>query len=211
MIVLIIIKINLFLDGKSFTDNISQLMTVHASLCDTVTLINAAYGVVALVITITCLIHLIITPYFLIIEADGRREPLFLAVQGLWCIFHIWRLLMIVQPTYAATTEGKKTAALVSQLLSVSPDREGRKQLEIFSLQLLHRPLEFSACGLFTLDRTLVTSIAGAVTTYLVILIQFQKEDDTKGNFDNMLKNATQMLKNASTLHNITAGRLGLN
>lgn len=86
-------------------ENISALMTVHASLCDTVTLINAAYGVVALVITITCLIHLIITPYFLIMEADGRREPLFLAVQGLWCIFHIWRLLMIVQPTYAATTQ----------------------------------------------------------------------------------------------------------
>ncbi|XP_011686318.1 PREDICTED: gustatory receptor for sugar taste 43a isoform X2 [Wasmannia auropunctata] len=198
-------------DGKSFTDSISQLMTVHASLCDTVMLINAAYGVVALVITITCLIHLIITPYFLIMEADGRREPLFLAVQGLWCIFHIWRLLMIVQPTYTATTQGKKTAVLVSQLLSTSPDKESRKQLEIFSLQLLHRPLEFSACGLFTLDRTLVTSIAGAVTTYLVILLQFQKQDEDKGNFDNILKNATQMLKNASTLHNLTAGRLGLN
>ncbi|XP_071640841.1 gustatory receptor for sugar taste 43a-like [Temnothorax longispinosus] len=198
-------------DGKSFSDSISQLMTVHASLCDTVLLINAAYGVVALVITITCLIHLIITPYVLIMEVDGRREPLFLAVQGLWCIFHIWRLLMIVQPTYAATTQGKKTAVLVSQLLSMSSDREERKQLEIFSLQLLHRPLEFSACGLFILDRTLVTSIAGAVTTYLVILIQFQKDDDTKGSFDNILKNATQMLKNASTLHNLTAGRFGLN
>jgi len=93
----------------------------------------------------------------------------------------------------------------------VSPDREGRKQLEIFSLQLLHRPLEFSACGLFTLDRTLITSIAGAVTTYLVILLQFQKEDDSKGNFDNILKNVTQMLKNVSTLHNLTAGKLGLN
>ncbi|XP_071568792.1 gustatory receptor for sugar taste 43a [Temnothorax nylanderi] len=198
-------------DGKSFSDSISQLMTVHASLCDTVLLINAAYGVVALVITITCLIHLIITPYVLIMEVDGRREPLFLAVQGLWCIFHIWRLLMIVQPTYAATTQGKKTAVLVSQLLSMSSDREERKQLEIFSLQLLHRPLEFSACGLFILDRTLVTSIAGAVTTYLVILIQFQKDDDTKGSFDNILKNATQILKNASTLHNLTAGRFGLN
>ncbi|KAM0728547.1 Gustatory receptor for sugar taste 43a [Formica fusca] len=174
-------------DGKSFTDSISQLMTVHASLCDTVSLINTAYGVVVLAITITCLIHLIITPYFLIMEADGRREPLFLAVQGLWCIFHIWRLLIIVQPTYATTMQGKKTAVL-----------------------LLHRSLEFSACGLFTLDRTLVTSIAGAVTTYLVILIQFQKEDDTKGSFDNILKNATQMLKNATTLHNITVGRLGL-
>ncbi|XP_018398189.1 PREDICTED: gustatory receptor for sugar taste 43a-like [Cyphomyrmex costatus] len=182
-------------NDKSFTDSISRLMTVHASLCDIVMLINAAYGVVALMITITCLIHLIITPYFLIMEADGRREPLFLAVQGLWCIFHIWRLLMIVQPTYATTTQGKKTAVLVSQLLSMSPDKENRKQLEMFSLQLLHRPLEFSACGLFTLDRTLITSIAGAVTTYLVILIQFQKEDDTKGSFDNILKNATQMLK----------------
>ncbi|XP_029665840.1 gustatory receptor for sugar taste 43a-like isoform X3 [Formica exsecta] len=92
-------------DGKSFTDSISQLMTVHASLCDTVSLINTAYGVVVLAITITCLIHLIITPYFLIMEADGRREPLFLAVQGLWCIFHIWRLLIIVQPTYATTMQ----------------------------------------------------------------------------------------------------------
>ncbi|XP_071650660.1 gustatory receptor for sugar taste 43a-like isoform X2 [Temnothorax longispinosus] len=202
---------DLGLDGKSFSDSISQLMTVHASLCDTVLLINAAYGVVALVITITCLIHLIITPYVLIMEVDGRREPLFFAVQGLWCIFHIWRLLMIVQPTYAATTQGKKTAVLVSQLLSMSSDREEKKQLEIFSLQLLHRPLEFSACGLFILDRTLVTSIAGAVTTYLVILIQFQKDDDTKGSFDNILKNATQMLKNASTFHNFTAGRFGLN
>lgn len=55
--------------------------------------------------------------------------------------------------------QGKKTAVLVSQLLSTSHDREGTKQLEIFSLQLLHRPLEFSACGLFTLDRTLVTSV----------------------------------------------------
>ncbi|KYM83296.1 hypothetical protein ALC53_06227 [Atta colombica] len=54
---------------------------------------------------------------------------------------------------------GKKTTVLISQLLSISCDKESRKQLEIFSLQLLHRPLEFSACGLFTLDRTLVTSL----------------------------------------------------
>ncbi|XP_014476530.1 PREDICTED: gustatory receptor for sugar taste 43a-like [Dinoponera quadriceps] len=197
-------------DGKASTDNISQLVTVHASLCDTVTYINAAYGVVILVVTITCLIHLIITPYFLIMEADGKRQPLFLVVQTMWCIFHIWRLLIFVQPTYAATTEGKRTAVLVSQLLSANHDKEIRMQLEIFSLQLLHRPLEFSACGLFTLDRGLVTSIAGAVTTYLVILIQFQKDDDNKGNFDSILKNATLILKNAS-FYNITAGKMGPN
>ncbi|XP_025261972.1 gustatory receptor for sugar taste 43a [Camponotus floridanus] len=197
-------------DGRSFTDSISQLVTVHATLCDTVLLINTVYGVIVLVITITCLIHLIITPYVLIMEADVKRESLFVTVEGLWCIFQIWRLLVIVEPTYATIMQGKKTAVLVSQLLSMDHDREGTKQLEIFSLQLLHRPLEFTACGLFTLDRTLITSLAGAVTTYLVIIIQFQKEDNTKGNFDIILKNATQMLKNATILHNITAGRLGL-
>ncbi|XP_072744582.1 gustatory receptor for sugar taste 43a-like [Anoplolepis gracilipes] len=145
-------------DGKNFTDSISQIVTVHASLCDTISLINSAYGVVVLAIIITCLINLIITPYFLIMETDGRLETLFLVVQILWCIFHIWRLLMVVQPAYATTMQGKKTAILVNQLLSASHERKEVKQLEIFLLQLLHRPLEFSACGFFTLDRTLLTS-----------------------------------------------------
>lgn len=103
------IMINLFSDGKSFTDSIAQLVVVHASLCDTVTLINTAYGVIILVITITCLTHLIITPYCLIMAADRRQEPLFLAVQGMWLIFHVWRLLIVVQPTYTATMQVTRT------------------------------------------------------------------------------------------------------
>ncbi|XP_029179082.1 gustatory receptor for sugar taste 43a-like [Nylanderia fulva] len=197
-------------DNRSFMDKISRLLAVHSSLCDTISHINIAYGVFILLITITCVTHLVIAPSFLILDPGRTREPLFFTVEALWCVFHTLKLLMIVQPTYATTMQGKKTAVLVSQLLSASYDREGTKQLEIFSLQLLHRPLEFSACGLFTLDRSLVTSIAGAVTTYLVILIQFQKEDDTKISFDNILKNATLILKNATTRHNFTAGKLGL-
>lgn len=69
--------------------------------------------------------------------------------------------------------QGKRTAALVSQLLSCCFEADARRELEIFSLQLLHRPLEFSACGLFSLDRNLITSIAGVITTYLVILVQY--------------------------------------
>ncbi|KAJ9583546.1 hypothetical protein L9F63_022109, partial [Diploptera punctata] len=47
-------------------------------------------------------------------------------------------------------------------------------QLELFSLQLLHQKIQFTACGFFPLDFTLLYSIVGAVTTYLVILVQFQ-------------------------------------
>ncbi|XP_076652990.1 gustatory receptor for sugar taste 43a [Halictus rubicundus] len=183
--------------------SISEMVQVHSTLCDTVGLINVAFGVVILAVTTSCLLHLVIAPYFLILQAAEEHEWIFLAVQGMWCIFHVARMLIIVQPSYWTVVEGKKTAVIVSQLLSSSFDANARQQLEVFSLQLLHRPLEFSVCGLFSLDRTLITSIAGAVTTYLVILIQFQNADDTKGQVDS-LKNATQILKNAPSFQNLT-------
>lgn len=188
---------------KLYTSSVSELMIVHASLCDTVSLVNGAFGVVILTVTVTCLLHLVITPYFLILQAVESNEWIFLLVQGGWCIFHITRMLIIVQPSYFTVVEGKQTAVLVSRLLSCSFEANTRQELEIFSLQLLHRPLEFSPCGLFDVDRTLITSMAGVVTTYLVILVQFQNADDTKGEVD-IIRNTTQILKSLSLFQNIT-------
>ncbi|THK33058.1 gustatory receptor 3, partial [Diachasma alloeum] len=144
--------------AREMTDAISQLINVHSSICDTNLLLNKAFGLPILVVTITCLLHLIITPYFLMMEANSDKESLFIAVQFAWCAFHVFRMLIVVQPCYATTTESKKTAVLVSQLLTYQWEPYVRKQLELFSLQLLHRPLDFTACGLFSLDRALITS-----------------------------------------------------
>ncbi|XP_043265030.1 gustatory receptor for sugar taste 43a-like [Colletes gigas] len=196
-------------ESKPYVNGISELITIHSSLCDVVSLINSTFGMVILAVSVTCLLHLIITPYFLILQANEKHEWIYLIVQCMWCIFHVSRMLIIVQPSYFTIAEGKRTAVLVSQLLSSNFKADDRQQLEIFSLQLLHRPLEFSACGLFSLDRTLITSIAGVVTTYLVILIQFQNADDTKGEVD-IIKNATQILKTASSsLQNFTGLKTG--
>ncbi|XP_060829887.1 gustatory receptor for sugar taste 43a-like isoform X1 [Bombus pascuorum] len=146
-------------ESKTYVSSISELIMVHSLLCDTVSLINAAFGVVLLAVTVSCLLHLVITPYFLIVQANEKHEWIFLVVQAGWCIIHISRMLIIVQPSYSTIAEGKRTAALVSQLLSSCFEADARRELEIFSLQLLHRPLEFSACGLFSLDRNLITSV----------------------------------------------------
>ncbi|XP_069677283.1 putative gustatory receptor 28b [Periplaneta americana] len=74
----------------------------------------------------------------------------------------------------AEITQANRTAVLVHKLLSKTKDPEVREELQLFSLQLLHRKVQFTACGFFPLDFTLLYSIVGAVTTYLVILIQFQ-------------------------------------
>ncbi|XP_063993685.1 uncharacterized protein LOC135171228 [Diachasmimorpha longicaudata] len=47
-------------------------------------------------------------------------------------------------------------------------------QLRLFSLELLHQNVQFTACGIFALDGTLLHSICGMTATYLIILIQFQ-------------------------------------
>ncbi|XP_014219005.1 gustatory receptor for sugar taste 43a-like [Copidosoma floridanum] len=187
------------------SEAIDQLITLHGTLCDCIIRINKAYGGTILIGTISCLIHLIITPYFLYNEIylDNSSNWYVLALQVFWIIFHVYRLLLFVQPCYMVSVKAKITGALVSQALAQNWDPKAKKQLEIFSLQLLHRPVEFTACGLFFLDRGLVTSIVGAVTTYLVILVQFQNADDTKGT-KHLLQNATELLKNASSFKNIS-------
>ncbi|PSN58335.1 hypothetical protein C0J52_11563 [Blattella germanica] len=45
---------------------------------------------------------------------------------------------------------------------------------------LFHRKVNFTACGFFRLDYTLLYSISGALTTYLVILIQFHQSFEVR-------------------------------
>lgn len=46
-------------------------------------------------------------------------------------------------------------------------------QLDLIILQLYHHTIEFTANGFFDIDLTLIYGMTGAITTYLVILLQF--------------------------------------
>nr|CAD7576560.1 unnamed protein product [Timema californicum] len=70
--------------------------------------------------------------------------------------------------------KANKTGSLVSSVRLHVRSPELDEEIELFLLQLLHRKVKFTAYDFFPLDFTLVYSFVGAVTTYLVILIQFQ-------------------------------------
>ncbi|TGZ50470.1 hypothetical protein DBV15_04235 [Temnothorax longispinosus] len=57
-------------------------------------------------------------------------------------------------------------------IASHSCDKKSGSNLQLFSLQILHCKNTFSAKGL-TVDAALLTAIAGSITTYMLILIQF--------------------------------------
>ncbi|PSN53944.1 hypothetical protein C0J52_12521 [Blattella germanica] len=52
-----------------------------------------------------------------------------------------------------------RTADLVHKLINDTKDPEIREELQLFSLQLLHRKINFTACGFFPLDFTLLYSV----------------------------------------------------
>lgn len=93
------------------------------------------------------------------------------------------------------------TSIYVHKLLNLTKVESLKDILYKLSLQLIHRKVVFDAAGFFVLDRTLFFTvgrldptfhrtfqkvissprqICGATTTYLIILLQFSKENDTK-------------------------------
>ncbi|KAG5306043.1 GR28B protein, partial [Acromyrmex insinuator] len=66
------------------------------------------------------------------------------------------------------------TGNIVHDFLNCAIGKETKAELKKFSLQLLHRKIQFTANGYFTLDNTFLHSLIGTVVTYLIILVQFQ-------------------------------------
>ncbi|XP_023709129.2 putative gustatory receptor 28b [Cryptotermes secundus] len=99
----------------------------------------------------------------------GESIPYFICL-----LYYALHLIWLVYFTSFTSKEMNRTAVVVHRFLCKTNDLVLREELQEFSLQLLHRKVKFTACGFFPLDYTLFYSIVGAVTTYLVILIQFQ-------------------------------------
>ncbi|XP_052751891.1 gustatory receptor for sugar taste 43a-like isoform X2 [Galleria mellonella] len=156
-----------------------QLSKLHGALCCAVRRVEHSYGLPLVVILISTLLHLIVTPYFLIMEIIVSTNRVhFLVLQFLWCVTHLLRLVIVVEPSHYTIIEGKRTRSLVCRLMSLTPTTgEFPARLEVFCRQLMLQTTSYMPMGMCTLDRPLVASILGAVTTYLVILIQFQRYD----------------------------------
>ncbi|KAJ8664507.1 hypothetical protein QAD02_006169 [Eretmocerus hayati] len=150
-------------------DLIHKLTTLRSAMCDCVASINKAYGFTMLIISWSLLLYLTITPYLLL----KYTMKWYMAVDQLcWLTLYAYSLVLLVQPCHSLITKAKTTGELVSRALLQDWDSDVEIQLEIFSNLLLQKRVEITACGLFTIDRGLIASIVGTVTTYLVILVQ---------------------------------------
>ncbi|XP_050093855.1 gustatory receptor for sugar taste 43a-like [Anopheles aquasalis] len=72
----------------------------------------------------------------------------------------------------------QRTIIIINSLRRLYNEPDVAESINIFWQQLVGTSFSFSACGLCTIDRHIITSYCGAIATYLVILIQFKEADD---------------------------------
>jgi hypothetical protein len=90
-----------------------------------------------------------------------------------WVTLTVVRILSITASGFAAGEEARRTGTVVHKLLlPQSLLRDTSTELQLFSIQLLHNKVEFSAGGFFPVNLSLAYSMVGAATTYIIILFQ---------------------------------------
>ncbi|GAB0088125.1 Gustatory receptor [Sergentomyia squamirostris] len=165
---------------------LEHLIDIHSSLGQAVNIMSAIYGIAILMSLISCLLHVVATAYFLLLEFLGEGDGLFTTTQFFWLIVHNTRLLMVVEPCHRILTEAMRTTKVVCDIQRYCKNPSIKEKLEVFWGQLVVQKsyFTFSAFGMCKIDREIITSFYGTIATYLVILIQFQRSDTSTPSSD---------------------------
>ncbi|XP_011310309.1 gustatory receptor 68a-like [Fopius arisanus] len=76
-----------------------------------------------------------------------------------------------------------RTADIVYDIMEAySSNKNVQSELNNFAVELLHKNLSFNACGIFSLDSSLLKSILEMTGTYVLILVQFRPLEKAKQN-----------------------------
>ncbi|XP_055386191.1 uncharacterized protein LOC129615139 [Condylostylus longicornis] len=159
---------------------IQESMEVHFLLCEAANTANKYFTYQLLTILSISFLIIVFDAYYILETCLGRTErdqnfkpvefvTFFICQMGLYII----AIFAIVEGSVKAVDKSEKTSGIIHTLLNQASDSDTREKLQNFSLQLIHQRVKFTAAGLFNIDRTLYFTITGAITTYLIILLQF--------------------------------------
>nr|CAI5846903.1 unnamed protein product [Callosobruchus analis] len=163
------------LNKKFLEERMYHLLDVHKNILLGVNTVNNSFSNGLVLMMFSCLIHLVITPYFLLAEiVKPDCDVAFSFLQVVWIVTHIARLLIIVEPCQSCSLEGQRTITLLCDLLGKCDIKDNtRKVVKVFLTQALQQPVKFTCFHLFNLDRSVLTTLFGSIATYIVILFQF--------------------------------------
>ncbi|KAM8716034.1 hypothetical protein ACLKA7_002991 [Drosophila subpalustris] len=95
-----------------------------------------------------------------------------------WLCLHTSLLALLSRCCGATTYEANTTAQILARVYGKS--KEFQNIIDKFLTKSIKQEVQFTAYGFFAIDNSTLFKIFSAVTTYLVILIQFKQLEDSK-------------------------------
>ncbi|KAF5307188.1 hypothetical protein FQR65_LT00704 [Abscondita terminalis] len=167
-----IIKLQTFLGTKLKT--LRSICPIHHELCKITEIINERYGVVLLMAFVNTFIYTVVNLY--LCNTIWRKWTID-DKERITVVLIFECLLFIVETVYGchicdSTVEESNKSGIIIHKIDTD-NNTIKDQIAMFSLQIAHKRMEYSAAGLFPINYSLIFSIIGGVTANLVILIQF--------------------------------------
>ncbi|XP_052859748.1 uncharacterized protein LOC128266998 [Anopheles cruzii] len=163
-------------DGDKRLYELERLRMQHKDLHELMLYINDGFG--KLLLSTFLAIVVVVNVELLELYQYFRRGVLSVSVGShilyalVWLLLHLVLLLLIVYPNHAMHNERMRTGLLLFELPGMDSER-GDHGIMHFSQQILHQRQPYKACGIITLNLSIISTIVGALSTCLVILIQF--------------------------------------
>ncbi|XP_030384477.1 putative gustatory receptor 28b [Scaptodrosophila lebanonensis] len=165
---------------KDPAEIIQESMEIHHLICEAAATANKYFTYQLLTIISIAFLIIVFDAYYVLetLLGKSKRESKFKTVEfvtffSCQMILYLIAIVSIVEGSNRAIKKSEKTGGIVHSLLNKAKSPEVKEKLQQFSMQIMHLKINFTAAGLFNIDRTLYFTISGALTTYLIILLQF--------------------------------------
>ncbi|XP_051158321.1 putative gustatory receptor 28b [Leptopilina boulardi] len=152
---------------------INKLQKEHHEVSDILKMLNSTYGLHVVASITMMFTEITFRLYFYILKLlRNNAEEIFELHFYIAMFYYVLKLTFIVRICENAKIQAQKIGNTVHDVLLSTHDVKIKEELYLFSLQLLHRNNVFCARGL-VINFSLLNEITGAITMYLLILIQF--------------------------------------
>uniref|UniRef100_A0A182W2J4 Gustatory receptor n=1 Tax=Anopheles minimus TaxID=112268 RepID=A0A182W2J4_9DIPT len=151
----------------------------HDELCEVGKVVNRMYSVQMLVAMAHGFVSITAEFYFLYCSLTRQEVPILFRSSEVFFLaltLIVYTALKCIVPIFVCwktKTDSQRTGIEMHYLANVVDECHCYEVVNHLSLKLLNHHLNFSACGFFDLDMTTLYAITGAITSYLIILIQF--------------------------------------
>ncbi|XP_019847507.2 gustatory and pheromone receptor 32a isoform X1 [Bactrocera dorsalis] len=166
-------------DVQSFARNSTTFYSLHNELLDLLQMINKFAGLGLVAFLLYACAGLLTFTYACTLYDLRNGDDWFNIMWNLsWILNFATVLILLAFRCDCVTKEANNTGQILARVYAKGKDYQDI--VDKFLSKSIKQEVQFTAYGFFSIDNTTLFKIFSAVTTYLVILIQFKQLEDSK-------------------------------